>query len=170
MPNGGTIAPNRASTDATTPALVGKSSRLQSMSPRYAYQVISGASLPRGATPSRPYLRRVLDDELDALLPELSAIAIDGPKGVGKTATAMNHARTVHRLDNPETLQLIGADPAQLTTGQVPILIDEHQRWQPSWDLARRAVDEDPAPAGGSCSPDRRRRGICRPTPGPGGS
>lgn len=95
---------------------------------------------------ANPYFRRVIDDELDALLPELPAIAIDGPKGVGKTATAMNRARTVYRLDNPDTLQLVTADTSQLSTGDTPILIDEHQRWEPSWDLVRRAVDEDSSP------------------------
>ncbi len=59
---------------------------------------------------SSTYLRRVVDNELDALLPELPAIAIDGPKGVGKTATAANHARTVYRLDSPDTLPLVTAD------------------------------------------------------------
>lgn len=92
------------------------------------------------------YLRRVVDDELDALLLELPAIAIDGPKDVGKTATAENRATTVYRLDDPDTLQLVTADTRQLTTGDPPILVDEHQRWQPSWDLVRRAVDEDGSP------------------------
>jgi uncharacterized protein len=87
-----------------------------------------------------------MDDELDALLPELPAIAIDGAKGVGKTATALNHARTVYRLDDPDTLQLVTADSSQLATGVSPILIDEHQRWEPSWDLVRRAVDQDSSP------------------------
>jgi UDP-N-acetylmuramoyl-L-alanyl-D-glutamate--2,6-diaminopimelate ligase len=34
------------------------------------------------------YQRRLLDTELDELLPALAAVAIEGPKGVGKTATA----------------------------------------------------------------------------------
>ena len=34
------------------------------------------------------YLKRVVDAELDELMPELPAIALEGPKGVGKTATA----------------------------------------------------------------------------------
>lgn len=43
------------------------------------------------------YRRRVVDDDLDALLPGLSAISIEGPKGVGKTATALTRAVTVHQ-------------------------------------------------------------------------
>ncbi len=34
------------------------------------------------------YQPRIVDSELDDLLPGLAAIAIEGPKGVGKTATA----------------------------------------------------------------------------------
>jgi len=33
------------------------------------------------------YSERVIDKELDELLPELPAIALHGPKGVGKTET-----------------------------------------------------------------------------------
>lgn len=93
-----------------------------------------------------PYARRIVDDQLDLLLPELPAIALDGPKGVGKTATATNRAVTVHRLDDARTREIVMADPSRLTTGTPPVLIDEHQRWEPSWDLVRRAVDDDPSP------------------------
>jgi predicted AAA+ superfamily ATPase len=41
------------------------------------------------------YLPRVLDAELDQLLPELPALALEGPRGVGKTATARRRAVTV---------------------------------------------------------------------------
>ena len=33
------------------------------------------------------YERRVIDDELDELFAHLPAILLDGPKGVGKTAS-----------------------------------------------------------------------------------
>jgi predicted AAA+ superfamily ATPase len=38
------------------------------------------------------YARRVIDDELDDLLNRVPAILIDGPRGVGKTATALQRA------------------------------------------------------------------------------
>lgn len=38
------------------------------------------------------YRRRIVDEELDALLPSLPAISIEGPKGVGKTATALTRS------------------------------------------------------------------------------
>lgn len=103
------------------------------------------------------YRRRVVDDELDELFAGLPAISIDGPKGVGKTATATQRAVTTHRLDDTSTLAVALADTNSLVRGPEPILIDEWQRWQPSWDLVRRAVDDRPSPGRflltGSASP-----------------
>lgn len=103
------------------------------------------------------YKRRVVDDELDELLGGLPAISIDGPKGVGKTATAMQRAATSYRLDDPAILEIVLASTTSLTRGPEPILIDEWQRWQPSWDLVRRAVDDRSSPGRflltGSASP-----------------
>lgn len=92
------------------------------------------------------YRRRVVDDELDELLGELAAIAIEGPKGVGKTRTALQRARTVHRLDDPAELAAAKADPARLLQGDRPILLDEWQRLPEVWDLVRRAVDDEAPP------------------------
>ena len=41
------------------------------------------------------YRRRIIDEALDELLPELAAIALEGAKAVGKTATGAQRARTV---------------------------------------------------------------------------
>ena len=38
------------------------------------------------------YLRRTVDTELDELFDDVPAIAIDGPKAVGKTTTAQHRA------------------------------------------------------------------------------
>ena len=92
------------------------------------------------------YLARVVDAELSELLPALPAVAIEGAKGVGKTATARRRARTVHALDAPGALELFQADPRRLVVGEPPVLIDEWQRVPASWDLVRRAVDENPSP------------------------
>lgn len=91
------------------------------------------------------YTRRIIDDELDELLSGLPAVAIEGPKAVGKTATALQRARTVHEMDDPAQREIVLADPARLLLGQPPILIDEWQRAPESWDLVRRAVDRDPS-------------------------
>jgi predicted AAA+ superfamily ATPase len=105
-----------------------------------------------------PYQRRIIDDELDELFGDLAAIAIEGPKGVGKTRTALQRAKTVRRLDDPAELAVAEADPARLLDGERPVLIDEWQRLPQVWDLVRRAVD-DAAPVGsflltGSALPD----------------
>lgn len=91
------------------------------------------------------YRSRVLDGELDALLPSLPAISLEGPKGVGKTATASQRAAQVLRLDEPAQAQLLVADPSRLTRGPYPLLIDEWQRLPAAWDLVRRAVDDNPS-------------------------
>jgi hypothetical protein len=92
------------------------------------------------------YLLRVVDDELDELLPSLPALALEGAKGVGKTVTARRRARTVYALDAPGALELFEADPRRLVGGDPPVLLDEWQRVPASWDLVRRAVDDDPSP------------------------
>jgi hypothetical protein len=88
-----------------------------------------------------PYQRRVVDDELDELLPSLPAIALDGPKAVGKTATARRRVREVLALDDPAQLRILAADPSRLAELPRPLLLDEWQRFPPSWDIVRRAVD-----------------------------
>lgn len=93
------------------------------------------------------YQPRIVDHELDELLSGLPAISLEGPKAVGKTETAMRRAATVYRLDEVGQLEIAQAAPDRLTTGASPILIDEWQRLPISWDLVRRAVDEDPSPA-----------------------
>ena len=104
------------------------------------------------------YTPRVIDRELDEVFGSLPALALEGPKGVGKTESASRRAATVHRLDNPARLELAEADPRLLLEAERPILIDEWQRLPETWDLVRRAVDDGAAPASflltGSASPD----------------
>ncbi len=103
------------------------------------------------------YRRRIVDDELDELFAGLPAIAIEGPKAVGKTATALRRAATVYRLDDEAERSIAQADPSRLLEGERPVLIDEWQRYPEAFDRVRRAVD-DGAGAGsflltGSASP-----------------
>ncbi|MDW5594056.1 DUF4143 domain-containing protein [Conexibacter stalactiti] len=94
----------------------------------------------------RTYAARVVDRELDELLPEIAAIALEGAKGVGKTATAFQRAETARELDDPAQYNVAVADPGRLLDGPVPVLIDEWQYLPESWDLVRRAVDRGAAP------------------------
>ncbi len=91
------------------------------------------------------YRRRVLDEVLDELTPALAAIAIEGAKGVGKTATASQRAATVLSLDDPRQREALGADLDLVTRVPAPVLIDEWQLEPAVWDRVRRAVDDDPA-------------------------
>ena len=103
------------------------------------------------------YTPRIIDAELDELLPQLPAIALEGAKGVGKTATAKGRARSVHYLDDDRQLEVARADVNRLLTTDPPVLIDEWQRLPAVWDAVRRAVDTDATPAQflltGSASP-----------------
>ena len=104
------------------------------------------------------YKQRIVDDELAELIPDLAAIALEGPKGVGKTRTALEYARTVRRLDDPAEFAVAQAAPERLLDGERPGRLDEWQRL-PNRDLVRRRVD-DGAPAGsflltGSAVPDQ---------------
>ncbi len=92
------------------------------------------------------YTSRIVDRELDELLSALAAIAIEGPKAVGKTATAERRARTVHRLDLPGMRAVASADPTVLACDPPPMLLDEWQHVPALWDAVRRAVDDDASP------------------------
>lgn len=103
------------------------------------------------------YIPRVIDEELDELLPSLAAVSLEGPRAVGKTETAIQRANTIYRLDDAAQRQLIEAAPTQVLQGKPPILIDEWQRVPETWDVVRRAVDDEPRPGRflltGSASP-----------------
>lgn len=93
------------------------------------------------------YLPRIVDAEIDELMPHLPAIAVEGAKGVGKTETARRRAATVVRLDDDGDRAVVAADPAAVLERPPPVLLDEWQREPQLWDRVRRAVD-DGAPAG----------------------
>lgn len=88
------------------------------------------------------YQRRYVDDELDELMVAPFAIAIDGPKGVGKTATAQRRADTLIRLDEEPVRQLVAADPTRVLAAAGVTLFDEWQYLPMVWDRVRHRVDE----------------------------
>jgi len=89
-----------------------------------------------------------------------AALAIEGAKGVGKTATAARRAARTRELDDPTQRKIAIADPARLLEGPTPVLIDEWQYVPQSWDLVRRAVDAGAEPGSflltGSSRPTER--------------
>ena len=96
--------------------------------------------------PLSDYAPRVIDDELDELVSGLPAVAIEGAKGVGKTRTALQRARTVIQLDVPAQKALVEAGGERFLTAPRPVLLDEWQHLPEVWDRVRRAVDDGAAP------------------------
>ncbi|APE37643.1 AAA family ATPase [Nocardia mangyaensis] len=92
------------------------------------------------------YQQRIIDQVLDDIQPHLRALAIFGPKGVGKTATALQRAAWTIDLSLPAQRELIIADPSILTHTKGPVLVDEWQRLPEVWDHIRHAVDAGSPP------------------------
>lgn len=92
------------------------------------------------------YQPRIVEAQIADLMSGITALAIEGPKGVGKTATASRFARTTIALDVPDEREAFASDPDRLSTSAEPILIDEWQRFPPAWDYVRRAVDDNRRP------------------------
>ncbi|BAW08785.1 ATP-binding protein [Nocardia seriolae] len=89
------------------------------------------------------YRPRVADAELSERLTSIGAVLIDGPKGCGKTETALQQARSSVRFDiDPNARALLGLNPDELFDQQTPVLFDEWQRAPEIWDQVRRHVDD----------------------------
>ena len=89
------------------------------------------------------YRPRVVDAELQDLMGFMGAVLIDGPKAVGKTATASQLARTIFRMEVDRAARAaLETYPDQLFASPTPILFDEWQDTPDIWNLVRRAVDD----------------------------
>lgn len=93
-----------------------------------------------GTVRAMAYQRRVVDDELDDLSAGAGAIALEGAKAVGKSATAAERVTTEFLLEDPATREILSAAPELMLAGG-PVLIDEWQHLPSTWDTVRRAVD-----------------------------
>ena len=89
------------------------------------------------------YLNRFADKILKKCLTSSGAVLIQGPKGCGKTETAMQIAKSMVRFDVDENVkQRMDIDPKSLLEGSVPRLIDEWQEHPEIWNYIRREVDD----------------------------
>jgi predicted AAA+ superfamily ATPase len=79
-------------------------------------------------------------------MPQAPAIALEGPKGVGKTATASQRAATVIALNEAVDAESLLNEPSRLSADRAPILLDEWQRVPEVWDRVRSAVDAGAEP------------------------
>ena len=93
----------------------------------------------------KKYKRRVVDQLLAERLEEVGAVLIEGPKWCGKTTTALQQARSMVMLANPEVLlqskSMIATSASHLLSGLVPRLFDEWQTLPELWDNIRYEVD-----------------------------
>ncbi|MFT4166019.1 MAG: DUF4143 domain-containing protein [Microlunatus sp.] len=92
------------------------------------------------------YLPRIVDRQLDRLLAGLPAVALEGPKAVGKTVTARRRVATEVSLDDDAEVTLMRDDPQRLDRLTKPVLIDEWQHYPPVWDRVRHSVDAGVTP------------------------
>lgn len=85
---------------------------------------------------------------LDDALADLAAIAIEGAKGVGKTATASRRATTVLSLNEPRTREIVAGNYDLVAEVDPPVFIDEWQLEPQVWERVRQAVDASPTEGG----------------------
>ena len=92
------------------------------------------------------YYKRIIDTELKDHLNAMGAVLIVGPKWCGKTTTAMQEAKSVLRMQDPDKskayLATARTKPSLLLIGDTPRLIDEWQIAPVLWDAVRTAVDD----------------------------
>ncbi len=89
------------------------------------------------------YRPRILDRALTSRLGALGAVVIEGARGTGKTATAMQRAASFALLDTDSDLRsLVDIEPGLLLEGDRPRLIDEWQVAPQLWNYVRHAVDD----------------------------
>lgn len=82
-----------------------------------------------------------------ALLGELPAVMVTGPRAAGKTTSARRLAADVLRLDDPAVATAVAANPdAALRRASEPVLVDEWQEVPEVLGAVKRAVDDDPRP------------------------
>jgi len=97
----------------------------------------------------RDYLPRFADAELLDRLRATGAVLIEGPRGCGKTQTALRAARSAVRLDRDPAARAAGAlDPSLILAGEHPRLIDEWQLVPDVWNEIRGDVDDHPGEPG----------------------
>lgn len=96
---------------------------------------------------TKPYLPRLADEPIEALLSELPALMLNGPRATGKTTTARRFARSVVQLDRPAEAEAFISDPdSALRELEPPILFDEWQVVPGVLGAIKRSVDLDPSP------------------------
>jgi uncharacterized protein len=92
------------------------------------------------------YLPRIIDTVLDDYLEAFGAVLLTGPKWCGKTTSASQKAKSMLKLQDPDTaigyLKTAEIKPSLLLKGENPRLIDEWQMAPVLWDAVRNFIDD----------------------------
>jgi uncharacterized protein len=92
------------------------------------------------------YLPRIIDTVLDDYLEAFGAVLLTGPKWCGKTTSASQKAKSMLKLQDPDTsigyLKTAEIKPSLLLNGENPRLIDEWQMAPVLWDAVRNFIDD----------------------------
>ena len=91
------------------------------------------------------YKPRLIDGKITKYMSIYGVLSIEGPKWCGKTWTALNHAKSVVYMLDPENdyanREAARLNPASILTGEKPLLVDEWQKVPGIWDAVRFASD-----------------------------
>lgn len=92
------------------------------------------------------YLPRVSDELLKLKIESKGAVLIEGAKWCGKTTSALQFAKSVLFMQQPENkaqnILMADISPKTLLAGENPRLIDEWQLAPKLWDAVRFEVDQ----------------------------
>lgn len=92
---------------------------------------------------SETTLTRLIESELRNKLTYSGAVLVEGAKGVGKTFTSSNVAKSAFRADRVDLSEVPLAEWRQIALlGEAPHLIDEWQVRPELWNMVRREVDD----------------------------
>lgn len=89
------------------------------------------------------YLTRLAESRVRIALETLGGVLIEGPRGCGKTSTALQFAHSEIRLDldaNAQELAVLA--PHALLAQSPPLLIDEWQLAPNLWNIVRYEIDQ----------------------------
>ena len=93
------------------------------------------------------YLPRLVDAHLELALSRSAAVELRGPRGVGKTTTALQRAGAVLALQDQDTAAAVRDDPRSALLGQrAPLLIDEWQEVPEVLWAVKAHIDTSSAP------------------------
>ncbi len=92
------------------------------------------------------YKARIADEILAEKLDAMGAVLIEGPKYCGKTTLAVQQAKSILSMSDPDTMEqniaMANTNIKLLLRGETPRLIDEWQIAPRFWDAVRNEVDK----------------------------